>query len=209
MVKKLDITNWNRKAHFNFYKNFDEPFFGLTFEVEVSNAYKHCKKEAYSFFIYYLYAALEAANNIPEFKHRIQDDEVLEYDKVNASPTINRDNGTFGFSYMDYKDDFKGFYEEAIMEVDRVRKANDLVPANDSSNTIHFSAIPWVKFTAVSHARNYKFSDSIPKISFGKVYKKEDNMFMPVSVHVHHALMDGYHVGLFCEYFQKNLNKEF
>ena len=29
---------------------------------------------------------------------------------------------------------------------------------------------------------------------------------MPVSINVHHALMDGYHVGLFIEKFQKLLN---
>jgi chloramphenicol O-acetyltransferase type A len=31
---------------------------------------------------------------------------------------------------------------------------------------------------------------------------------MPVSVHVHHALMDGFHVGQFVEAFQDILNAE-
>lgn len=30
---------------------------------------------------------------------------------------------------------------------------------------------------------------------------------MPVSVHVHHALMDAYHVGLFVQQLQQVLNK--
>jgi chloramphenicol O-acetyltransferase type A len=28
---------------------------------------------------------------------------------------------------------------------------------------------------------------------------------MPVSIHVHHALMDGYHVGQFIDQFQKRM----
>ena len=31
---------------------------------------------------------------------------------------------------------------------------------------------------------------------------------MPISIHVHHALMDGYEVGLFVEEFQKLMNLE-
>ncbi|UNY98651.1 chloramphenicol acetyltransferase [Zhouia spongiae] len=209
MPEKLDIKNWSRKEHFMFYRSFDEPFFGLTFNVEVTEAYAHCKEAGVSFFIYYLYAALKAANQIGEFKHRILGDDVLVYDVVNASPTINRDNGTFGFSYMDFYEDFSVFCSKAQKEIERVRASVALVPSNDASNTIHFSAIPWVQFTSVSHARNYKFEDSIPKISFGKVFDEGNKKRMPVSVHVHHALMDGYHVGLFADYFQKALNNKF
>ncbi len=32
---------------------------------------------------------------------------------------------------------------------------------------------------------------------------------MPVSIHVHHALADGYHVGLFVNKFQELMNGEF
>jgi chloramphenicol O-acetyltransferase type A len=30
---------------------------------------------------------------------------------------------------------------------------------------------------------------------------------MPVSIHVHHGLMDGYHVGLFVDEFQRLMNQ--
>ncbi|MEL6943777.1 MAG: CatA-like O-acetyltransferase, partial [Bacteroidota bacterium] len=31
---------------------------------------------------------------------------------------------------------------------------------------------------------------------------------MPVSIHAHHALMDGFHVGQYIERFQKLMNEE-
>jgi chloramphenicol O-acetyltransferase type A len=40
--------------------------------------------------------------------------------------------------------------------------------------TIHFSAIPWLNFTSLSHARSYTFPDSSPKISFGKMTISEN-----------------------------------
>ena len=154
-----------------------------------------------------MYRALKAANEIESFRYRIVDDKVFKYDTINASPTINRPNGTFGFSYMNFNSSESIFYKNAKAEIDRVKKGNDLLPAVSGENVIHFSAIPWLDFTSISHARNFKFQDSCPKISFGKIITTSNQIkTMSVSIHVHHGLMDGYHVGLFVEKFQQLLN---
>ncbi len=207
MKRSLDIQNWERKDHFEFFRKFDEPFFGVTFNVDVTNAYSFCKSKGISFFIFYLHKCLNAVNGIKSFGYRIEGDEVLVYDRINASPTINRPDGTFGFSYIDYHEDFEVFMEHAVKEIEKVRSEKGLNPSNGSQNTIHFSTLPWLNFTSVSHARHYGFKDSIPKISFGKVTNQGNEKVMPVSTHVNHALMDGYDVGCFQELFQEHLNK--
>ncbi|MGB5393781.1 MAG: CatA-like O-acetyltransferase, partial [Lutimonas sp.] len=68
------------------------------------------------------------------------------------------------------------------------------------------SSLPWLNFSSFSHARSYSFPDSCPKISFGQMYEKNGEKFMPVSIHVHHALMDGYEVGIFVDKFQNLMN---
>ncbi|RYZ84904.1 MAG: chloramphenicol acetyltransferase, partial [Proteobacteria bacterium] len=53
-------------------------------------------------------------------------------------------------------------------------------------------------------ARNFGLADSCPKISFGKMtVDTNGKRTMPMSVHVHHALLDGYHVGYFTDRFQE------
>ncbi|HTD92472.1 MAG TPA: CatA-like O-acetyltransferase, partial [Chitinophagaceae bacterium] len=71
----------------------------------------------------------------------------------------------------------------------------------------HYSSIPWLNFTSLSHARAFGFGDSIPKISFGKMSVNGDRRTMPVSLHVHHGLMDGYEVGQFVDKFQALLDQ--
>jgi chloramphenicol O-acetyltransferase type A len=44
-------------------------------------------------------------------------------------------------------------------------------------------------------------------LAFGKFAKKNDKLMMPVAIAVNHALVDGYHVGLFVEAYQKELGK--
>lgn len=207
MYKILDIEKWSRKDHFLFFHKFEEPFFGVTVTVDCTQAYQNAKTTGSSFFLYYLHAALKAANSTEPFRFRINDGKILLYDKINASPTINRENGTFGFSYMDYHEEFMDFEKHAKIEIERVRSSTGLNPAGSGENVIHFSSLPWIDFSAISHARSYSFPDSCPKISFGKVTESSGIKTMPVSIHVHHALMDGIHVGQFIELFQKLLDR--
>ncbi|MFC4097721.1 chloramphenicol acetyltransferase [Euzebyella saccharophila] len=206
MKREIEIKNWNRKDHFEFFSQFDEPFFGVTVRIDCTEAYEESKKYGYSFFLYYLHKALMAANEIASFKYRISEGKVFEYDFVNGSPTINRENGTFGFSYIEYQEDFKMFCEVARIEMERVRNSTGLMPAVSGENVIHFSSLPWIDFTSISHARHFKFMDSCPKISFGKMTEMDGKRTMPISVHVHHALMDGLHVGQFIERFQEMMS---
>lgn len=207
MKKLIDLEKWNRKEHFQFFSKFAEPFFGVTVKVECTQAYAKAKENHVSFFLYYLFRALKAANQIDNFKYRIIENQVFEYDTVNASPTINRPDGTFGFAYMDYDENEKVFYQNALEEIREVQNSVNLFPAVSGENVIHFSAIPWIDFTSVSHARSYSSPDSCPKISFGKMTESDGIKSMPISIHGHHALMDGYHVGQFIERFQELMNQ--
>ncbi|MBZ4190324.1 chloramphenicol acetyltransferase [Niabella beijingensis] len=207
MRTRINLDNWNRKDHFLFFKQFEEPFFGVTLEADCTRAYARAKQQGGSFFLFYLYAALKAANETEPFRYRIHGEDVYSYDVVHASPTINRPDGTFGFAYLDYNPDEMLFYRQAQPVLETVRQSKGLVPAVSGENVIHFSALPWLNFTALSHARCFHFPDSCPKISFGKLAGPQGEKRMPVSVHVHHGLMDGYHVGQFADRFQQLLDE--
>lgn len=207
MKQLLNLDTWARKEHFNFFRQFDEPFFGITVEIDCTIDFNRVKANGGSFFLSYLHKSLAAANEVAPFRYRINDGEVWVYDQVHASPTIDRPDGTFGFAYMDFYEDAATFDAHSKAEIERVRQSTGLVPAVSGENVIHYSSLPWINFTAISHARSFSFKDSCPKISFGKVRDAGERKMMPVSVHVHHALMDGFHVAQFLDGFQQRMNK--
>jgi chloramphenicol O-acetyltransferase type A len=88
-----------------------------------------------------------------------------------------------------------------------VQNASGLEPALSGENFIHYSSIPWLRFTSLSHARSFRHRDSIPKISFGKMVEHDGRRLFPMSVHAHHGLMDGYQVGQYVDLFQALLNE--
>lgn len=204
-MQKLDINTWARKDHFHFFKQFEEPFFGVVVTLECTAAYEKCKKDGHSFFLYYLYQSLAAANEIEPFRYRIVGEDVVIHNTIDASPTINRPDGTFGFSYMRFYPDYAVFEAAAKLEITRVQQNTGLELSASNDHIIHYSSIPWLNFTSLSHARAFSFNDCIPKISFGKMTENNGLKTMPVSIHVHHALMDGYHVGQFVELLQDKL----
>lgn len=38
MKNTLNIANWNRKDHYHFFKDFEEPFFGITVNIDCTKA---------------------------------------------------------------------------------------------------------------------------------------------------------------------------
>lgn len=209
MKKLLDIENWNRKEHFQFFKNFEEPFFGITTIIDCTKGYETAKQLKTSFFVYYLHKTIVAVNAIEPFRYRIINDEIYVFDTIEVSATILRDDSSFGFSLIEYSSDFDVFASNAFEEIQRIKNTSGLFTREfKSENVIHFSSIPWLNFTSLSHARSYTFPDSCPKISFGKMMiDKNGKRTMSISIHVHHALMDGYHLGQFVDYFQDLMNK--
>lgn len=209
MKTLLDIENWPRKEHFHFFRQFEEPFFGATVTIDCTKAYASAKVMQSSFFIYYLHKTLVAIHTIEPFKYRITEDKIHVCDTIHASATIGREDGSFGFSLISYDADFTVFQKNASEEIARVQGTKGLFTRTfDDTNVIHFSAIPWLNFTSLSHARSYTFPDSCPKISFGKMLMDENGKrTFPMSVHVHHGLMDGLHVGQFVACFQELMNE--
>jgi chloramphenicol O-acetyltransferase type A len=210
MEKYLDIETWNRKEHFKFFSKCDEPFFGIVADIEITDGYKFCKGNEIPFFLFYHFKAITAVNLIEEFRYRIRENKIIIFDRIHVTTTISRNDNTFAFAFIPFSESFGEFLESAKIETERIRNTTG-IGANEKTSgldVIHFSTIPWVTFTGLTHARNLKYPDSVPKITFGKYYKKNDRLLMPVSVNAHHGLMDGYHAGKYLELLEKNINNK-
>lgn len=209
MKTLLDLENWNRKEHFLFFKQMEEPFFGITTTIDCTKAYSVAKKLGTSFFAYYMHKTIVAVNTIESFRYRIINDAIYIFDTIDVSATIMREDNTFGFSLIEYSPDYEVFAKNTSEEIQRIQNTSGLFTREfPNNNLIHFSAVPWINFSSLSHARSFTFPDSCPKISFGKMMIGDDGKrTMSMSIHVHHGLMDGYHLGQFVDCFQELMNQ--
>jgi len=205
-MRELDIETWNRKQQFHFFNQFDDPYFAVTVEFDVTETYKYSKKNNISFFALYLHACMKAINSVENLKYRIQNGKVMIHDVIHASPTILRDDYTFGFSFIHFDEDFKRFNKNLEAEKNRILNSTEMFPEQNTEDCIYCSAMPWFNFSGHKEPLFGVKKESVPKLAFGKYVKKDDKLMMPVAIAANHALVDGYHVGLFVKKFQKLLD---
>jgi chloramphenicol O-acetyltransferase type A len=207
MSKFLDIDSWVRRQHFHFFKNYDNPYFNVCINVDVTNLLElTCNAKEISFAIAYHYLSTKAANEVDNFRYRIRGDHVIIHDKINTAMTIMLEDERFTFGYFEHDENFSRYHAQAKAKLAEIHAGDHLLKPDDRDDMIHYTVLPWFAFTSFSNARSWGIEDSIPKIAFGKYFEKENRIKMPVAVDVHHALMDGLHVGRYLERFENYLS---
>jgi len=203
--QKIDLETWERRAIFNFFTTFTEPYHGVCLCVDCTGTCRHAQEHHLSIFLSLLHRSLVAAHQVENFRTRIVNGAVWRYELINGGSAVGRPNGTIGFAHYRFRERLKEFVDEASVEVERVRRRDD-VERYPETNLIRYSVLPWFDFTSISHARDFSQNDSAPRITFGKITESDGRFTMPVSIHVHHALADGLHVAQFVDHFQKLLD---
>lgn len=196
MGRYLDVTSWARRDLFEFFRGYDNPYFNICTRVDVTRLLEFLRSRPQtSVSLTYHYFALRVANEIEPFRYRLKDGEVYVYDIINGGTTVLQPNESFTFAYFDYVENFKEFILKAEHAVRAAQSGKGSFSPTLNEDVVHFTTLPWLSFTSFSHARHRGRGDSVPKIAFGKFTRENERVLLPISVEVHHALMDGLHVG--------------
>ena len=201
---RIDLDTWERRSLFELFNGYSEPYHGVCLRVDCTETFDYAKEHRMSVFLSLLHRSLLAANKTENFKLRVVDGAVWAYETIHGGSAVGRPNGTIGFAHYAYRPDLTDFVREASFEMERVRDRSDL-ERYAGQNIIRYSVLPWFDFTSISHARDFDGRDSAPKITFGKITEDGGRRMMPVSIHVHHGLVDGSHVGQFVQQFEECL----
>lgn len=201
-MHKIDIQNWSRQGHFEFFKTFNHPHFNMCANVDLTKFHPYVKVHGFSMTAAIMYMIARAANAIPEFRQRIRGEEIVEHETVSPSVTILVENDLFSFCTIDYCHDFSIFADRAARQIAAVKENPTLKDPPGRDDLLYMTAIPWVSFTSFTHPMRQHPADSIPRFAWGKIFEEGKLIKMPLSVQGHHALMDGIHMGKFYEEIQ-------
>ncbi|HEX3280018.1 MAG TPA: chloramphenicol acetyltransferase [Pyrinomonadaceae bacterium] len=206
MPTYLDVTTWSRRDLFRFFIGYDNPYFNICLRLDVTEVLSWLRRRPkVSVSLANHYFALRVANEVEPFHYRLQGEQVLVHEVINGGTTVLLPDESFTFAYFDYHEDFDEFMTGAQKSVARTI-AHPTFEPTPRDNLIYFTTLPWLSFTSFAHARKRGRGDSVPRIAFGKFVKENDRTLMPFSVEVHHALMDGLHVGRYVNRLQEVLD---
>jgi len=205
---EVNLDTYSRRWAYEHFITFDMPVISRTMQLDITKLREHNKTHKLSFMLTFGFLVAKAMNDIPEFHHRIQDDLLVNFDRIIPSFTALTADNIICFAKGNYSDNFDHDYVYNADRVARARRGLDQNNLDKSQGQIFLTNIPWYSFTSIHHPFS-KNNASIPIISTGKIYKENGCEKIPFAIQTHHALVDGYHVGLFMEKIENFLDNPY
>ena len=173
--------------------------------VDITDFIKKVKAKKLPFFLTVCYCVSKAANGVPEFRQRILDHKIIEFDNCKTSHTVALEDGTYCYCTLESHMPFSDFLPYAEREQEMARH-NRTINEEEGAvyDKIFISTLPWISYTALVQPVPVP-ADSNPRITWGRYVEQGDKTVMPVSVLCHHGLVDGMHIASFYQLLDKQI----
>lgn len=201
----IDPATWKRKEYLEVYKKAVDPQYSVSFELDVTAFKRYVKNSNLSFTLAFIYAVTVCANEIEEFRCRFLNGDVVVYDSIGTSFTY-LDEGSDLFKVVQVP--LEGSMEEFVHTAGAAAKSQkEHFTGPVPNDAYQFSALPWISFTHVSHTNFGQWDKAQPIFCWGKFRQSGGRFMMPFSVQVHHAFVDGVHIGRLADRLQHYLDQ--
>lgn len=202
----IDMETYPRREHFAYFQACANPYVGTTCEVDITAFLTRARADARPFFLTFLWHAARAANAVPEFRQRIADGRIVQYDLCPTSHTLPMDDGTYRYCTLKTDMPLREFLPYAKQEQGKAKARGSIRETAGEAQSLFFvSSVPWLSYTALVQPTPVP-ADSNPRITWGKFHTAGDRVLMPVSVLVNHALADGRHIAAFYRELEQSLD---
>ena len=195
-MKKIDRENWPRREIFEFFSPLSNPFYSVTFRLDVTNVYRFCKRRGLSFYYTLIFLVMRAVNETEAFLYTLRNGEIFLLDRREPSFTDRRAGEKFfHIVTMPCAGSVEDFCAAAA---EKSRLQSGFIDySSESAELVYLSALPWLDLSALTNERDLDPDDAIPRIAWGKYTEENGRKTLGLSVEVNHRFVDGADVGAF------------
>lgn len=207
--KPIDINTWSRSEYFQHFMNTVRCTYSITANINISKLLEVLEKNNISLYPTMLYILTTIVNRHEEFRTTFNNNgKIGLWDNMSPSYTIfNEQSETFSSIWTEFNKDFFTFNSQCSYDIEKYKKSNTLTPKkNKPQNTFDISMIPWIHFTSFNINVFNEGKHLLPIITLGKYIAQNGQTELPISLQVHHAVCDGFHVSRFINEMQEMCN---
>lgn len=205
-MHKIDLAVWPRAELFQFFSAVSQPFYSVTFRVDVTNLHAYAKAHGISFYYALGYLVTEAVDSVENFRYTIRQGEVWLLDRrVPSFTDLKPGSEQFHIVTIAKAGTLDEFCRAA--QAKSAAQQTFLDQSGELDDLIYFSCTPWFDLTGCTNERDFDKDDNIPRITWGKYVPENGREVLGMSVEVNHRFIDGYHLGQFYKHLQKNIDK--
>lgn len=203
----IDLQNWPRGQMFYYFSKMAPTGYSMTVELDVTALRNFLQTENLKFFPTYLWLITRNLNRQTEFKVAEREGVLGYYDTLTPLyASFHEDDHTFSLMWTEYKDCFFDFYQAYLANQEQFGDVHGvLCQTPPPANAYTVSCIPWVNFThfAVHSYENKPYY--FPSVEAGKLFERDGQIFLPLSLTCHHATTDGFHIHCFLKALEADL----
>ena len=199
----VDLETWERREFYTHFINEVVCTYSATVNLDITNL-----KNAplYPTLIWLL---TNTVNQMPEFRTALTEEGVGIYDEMNPAYTIfNKEKKTFSAIWTEFNADYQSFLTAYQSDVAAYSASVNYLPKpGRPANCFDISVTPWFTFTSFNLNIFGDGKHLLPIFTLGKYFDENGKRQIPLAIQVHHAVCDGYHVGLFFETLQEHIRQ--
>ena len=194
----IDMESWPRRE---FYEHFIKEVvctYSAVVNIDITNL-KGPK----------LYPAMiglltRTVNDMPEFRTSLTPEGLGIYDDMHPMYTVfNKENKNFSGIWSWFSEDYGEFLSSYEADAAEYSKSTRYAPKEGTPpNSFNISMVPWLEFTGFNINVFDEGKFLLPVFTMGKFFERDGKRVLPLAIQVHHAVCDGYHMGLFVEKLQ-------
>lgn len=200
---RLDRQSYSRAEHFRHFMNESPCTISLSDDINVTALKNACDTFGQSFYISFLYTVSYIVNSRDEFRMTavISNNEYYPavWDILNPVHNVfHEDTETTTTLFSLWNRDRDIFSKNVREDMEHAKSLSvGSIPAM-GRNTFEASCIPWRHFTSVGISYPISRTHSLtPLIVWGGFIEKNGQTYMPLSITIHHAAADGFHLARF------------
>ena len=199
----IDMETWERREFYEHFINEVVCSYAITVNLDITGLKG---ERLYPAMIWLL---TKTVNEMPEFRTCLREEGLGIYDSMHPMYTVfNKDHKNFSGIWSYFSEDYGEFLKRYEYDSDEYSKSTRYTPKDGTpENAFNISMLPWLEFSSVNINVYDDGKFLLPIFTMGKYFERDGKRLLPLSIQVHHAVCDGYHVGLFVEKLQSALDR--
>ena len=201
-METVDLASWPRREIFEFFSPISDPFYAVSFRLDVTKLRAFTKTRGLSFYHSLIWLCTRAMERVDAFSYAIADGQVVRLSSRRPSFThLPKGSEQFQIVTLPCEGSLEDFCAAAKEKAESQDFFIDL--KDEGIDMIFFSCLPWLDVTGLTNERNMDRDDAVPRIAWGKFVEENGRWMLGMSLEVNHRFIDGLHIGLFVKELEK------
>ena len=191
----INTETRERGELFRFYIEKLRNVMSMTVDTDVTKLVSFVRAHGLKFYPAMMWAVSKAVNGRAEFRYGWKDGNLVRWDYVSPYyADFHGEDERFVKLVTEYSGDLSEFHARFLADRERYKDLRAFDLKEIPPNTFDVSCLPWVRYRSFDIHVFDEGRYLAPVVTWGRFETENGKTVMPLSVNIHHAVADGWHL---------------